>query len=91
VNRTPEAEIVIEATAHSWVEVTRQDGTSVISRLMDVGDIYPVPDDEELYLTTGNAGGLALRIGKEDPIVLGASGEVLRSLPLSQDEISERY
>jgi cytoskeleton protein RodZ len=91
VNRTPEAEIVIEATAHSWVEVTRADGTAVISRLMEVGDIYPVPDDEELYLTTGNAGGLALRIGEEDTIIPGASGEVLRDLPLSQDEISGRY
>ena len=55
-NRSPDTEIVIEAIANSWVEVTRADGTSVTSRLMRLGDTYLIPTDEDLYLTAGNAG-----------------------------------
>lgn len=91
VNRTPDTEIVIEAIANSWVEVTRADGTSVTSRLMRLGDTYLIPTDEDLYLTTGNAGGLNIRMGGDDPFTLGSWGEALRELPLNKAVISERY
>lgn len=91
VNRTPDAEIVIEAIANSWVEVTRADGTSVTSRLMRLGDTYLIPSDEDLYLTTGNAGGLNIRMGLDSPFTLGSWGEALRELPLNKAVISERY
>ena len=91
VNRTPDTEIVIEAIANSWVEVTRADGTSVTSRLMRLGDTYLIPTDEDLYLTTGNAGGLNIRMGSDDPFTLGSWGEALRELPLNKAVISERY
>ena len=91
VNRTPETEIIIEAIANSWVEVTRADGTSVTSRLMRLGDTYLIPTNEDLFLTTGNAGGLNIRMGKDDPFTLGSWGEALRELPLNKAVISERY
>ncbi len=91
VNRTPDAEIIIEAIANSWVEVTRADGTPVTSRLMRLGDTYLIPSDEDLFLTTGNAGGLNLRMGKDDPFTLGTWGEALRELPLNKAIISTRY
>ena len=91
VNRSPDAEIIIEAIANSWVEVTRADGTSVTSRLMRLGDTYLIPSNEDLFLTTGNAGGLNIRMGSEDPFTLGAWGEALRELPLDKAIIAERY
>ena len=91
VNRTPETEIIIEAIANSWVEVTRADGTSVTSRLMRLGDTYLIPTNEDLFLTTGNAGGLNIRMGKDDPFTLGSWGEALRELPLNKAVISDRY
>ena len=91
VNRTPETEIIIEAIANSWVEVTRADGSSVTSRLMRLGDTYLIPTNEDLFLTTGNAGGLNIRMGKADPFTLGSWGEALRELPLNKAVISERY
>jgi cytoskeleton protein RodZ len=90
VNRYKDDEILLEITANSWIDITRTDGSSVISRLMFDGDTYRISDDG-LYLTTGNAGGVNIRVGKADPITLGASGEVLRELPLNQAAIAERY
>ena len=91
VNRSPDAEIVIEAIANSWVQVTRADGTPVTSRLMRLGDTYLIPSDEDLYLTTGNAGGLNIRMGSDNPFTLGSWGEALSELPLNKVIISERY
>ena len=91
VNRSPDTEIIIEAIANSWVEVRRADGTSVTSRLMRLGDTYLVPTDEDLFLTTGNAGGLNIRMGSDDPFTLGAWGEALRELPLNKAIITDRY
>ena len=91
VNRVPAREITLQAKASSWVEVTRADGSAVTARLMRIGDTYVVPSGEDLYLTTGNAGGLNLTLGKDAPILLGAWGETLRELPLDETIIKERY
>ncbi len=91
VNRIPEREIILKATASSWVEVTRADGSAITARLMRVGDTYVVPSNEDLYLTAGNAGGINLTLGSDDPIILGAWGEALRELPLDETIINERY
>lgn len=91
VNRVPGVEITLKATASSWVEVTRADGSAVTERLMRVGDTYVIPGDEDLFLTTGNAGGLNLTLGGDEPITLGAWGETVRELPLNATIINERY
>lgn len=91
VNRVPAREITLQAKASSWVEVTRADGSAVTARLMRIGDTYVVPSGEDLYLTTGNAGGLNLTLGTDAPILLGAWGETLRELPLDETIINERY
>ncbi|MGU9961974.1 MAG: helix-turn-helix domain-containing protein [Candidatus Puniceispirillales bacterium WSBS_2018_MAG_OTU23] len=91
VNRIPEREIILKATASSWVEITRADGSAVTARLMRVDDTYVVPSNEDLYLTAGNAGGINLTLGSDDPIILGAWGEALRELPLDETIINERY
>ena len=90
-NRIPEKDIVLKATANSWVEVTRADGSAVSQRLMRMGESYVVPGGDDLFLTTGNAGGLEIQLGDAEPVVLGGWGEALRELPLDETIISQRY
>ncbi len=90
-NRIPEKDIVLKATANSWVEVTRADGSAVSQRLMRTGESYVVPGGDDLFLTTGNAGGLEVQLGDAEPMVLGGWGEALRELPLDETIISQRY
>jgi cytoskeleton protein RodZ len=90
-NRIPEKEITVLATANSWVEVTRADGSVVSQRLMRKGETYIVPGGEDLFLTTGNAGGLEIKLGLSDAVTLGGWGETLSELPLDHTIISQRY
>ena len=91
ISRVPGREITLKATSSSWVKVTRADGSEVTAKLMREGDVYVVPSGEDLYLTTGNAGGLDLTLGEDAPITLGSWGETLSELPLDETAINQRY
>lgn len=91
VGRVLDHEMTLTATASSWMKVTRADGSAVTAKLMQAGDVYVVPDGEDLYLTTGNAGGLTLTLDDDVPITLGGWGETVLELPLDRLIISQRY
>jgi hypothetical protein len=57
---------------------------------MRVGDTYVVDGAENLYLSTGNAGGIEFVITGGDTISAGAIGEIVRDLPLSVDKLRAR-
>jgi len=84
-SRDPANEITIRAVASSWVEIVRNDGEEVMTKLMRSGDIYLIDSGENLYLSTGNAGGLEFVLN--DGLVLSAGdvGEILRDLPLKPE------
>ena len=85
--RDPEKEIIIRAVAASWVEIVRDNGEEVMAKLMQAGDNYVVDGNSRLYLSTGNAGGLMVVIGSDDPLLLGNIGEIVRDLPLVTDKL----
>ena len=85
--RDPTQEIIIRAVASSWVEIIRDNGEEVLAKLMQVGDVYVVESNTNLYLSTGNAGGLTVAIGTDDPIKVGGVGEIVRDLPLVKDKL----
>ena len=89
--REPAQEITIRATASSWVEVVRGDGTTVLEKLMRAGDIYIFDDSSGLYLSTGNAGGIEILSGENEIITIGSIGEVLRDLPLAKNRLRDRF
>ena len=90
-NRNPNEELVIKALATSWVEISRPDGSIVSAWLMREGDEYIVPGDQDIYLTTGNAGGLEIEIVGSDPWKLGEWGETVSELPLDPTLLKDRY
>ena len=90
-SRDPDQEVIIRATASSWVEVVRGDGTAVLKKLMKAGETYVVDDGRALYLSTGNAGGIELDAGGKDIITIGTIGEIVRDLPLAKNRLRELF
>ncbi|MGB1863887.1 MAG: RodZ domain-containing protein [Candidatus Puniceispirillum sp.] len=88
--RDPLQEITIRATGSSWVEIIRNNGEEVMTQLMRDGDTYVVDGAENLYLSTGNAGGIEFIIMGDDAISAGAVGEIVRDLPLNVDKLRAR-
>ena len=78
--RDPAKEITIRAVAASWVEIVRDNGEEVLAKLMQAGDSYVVEGNTRLFLSTGNAGGLTVVIGTDDPLSIGDIGEIVRDL-----------
>ena len=90
-SRDPDQEVTIRATASSWVEIVRGDGTAVLKKLMKTGETYIVDAGSALYLSTGNAGGIELVTANNDIIAIGAIGEIVRDLPLAKNQLRERF
>ena len=90
-SRDPDQEVTIRATASSWVEIVRGDGTAVLKKLMKTGETYIVDDGSALYLSTGNAGGIELVTANNDIITIGVIGEIVRDLPLAKNRLRERF
>lgn len=86
-SREPEVEIILRATASSWVEIVRNDGEEVMTRLMRDGDTYLLDGGENLYLSTGNAGGLEFVFPNGSVLSAGDVGEILRDLPLKSEDL----
>ncbi|MBL6774128.1 MAG: helix-turn-helix domain-containing protein [Candidatus Puniceispirillum sp.] len=87
--RDPAQEITIRAIAASWVEIIRDNGEEVTAKLMQAGDSQVIEGNERLYLSTGNAGGLMIKVGSDEPRSLGEVGEIVRDLPLVTDKLRE--
>ena len=85
--RDPESEITVRATGTSWVEIIRNDGEEVMTRLMRDGETYIVDSREKLYLSTGNAGGIELVFNDGLVKPVGERGEILRDLPLDVERL----
>jgi cytoskeletal protein RodZ len=87
--RDPAQEITIRAVAASWVEIVRDNGEGVMAKLMQAGDSYVVEGNTRLYLSTGNAGGLQIVIGSDNPRSIGETGQIVRDLPLVTDKLKQ--
>lgn len=74
--------IVLHITEKSWVEIRGSDGTSIVSRVLEPGDQYFVPDSPGLSMSLGNAGGVEILLNGRMLKPLGARGDILRNIPL---------
>ena len=69
------------------MEIIRNNGEEVMTRLMRDGDIYTIDGRERLYLSTGNAGGIELVFSDGLTKSVGEKGEILRDLPLDAERL----
>lgn len=88
--QTPETSskgITLVAQKDSWIQITAIDGTIVVDKILKTNETFQVPQQDDLYLTTGNAGGLTVILdGKKLP-PLGAVGTVERNISLNKQEL----
>ena len=85
--RDPAMEITIRAQASSWVEIVRNNGEEVMTKLMRNGDSYVVNSNDNLYLSTGNAGGLEVVFHDGTVMSVGDKGEIVRDMPLKIERL----
>jgi len=81
------ARVVLRARAETWIEVKPADGAPYLSRVLKPGDVYMAPDIPNLKMTTGNAGGLEIRVDGNEITSLGGNGTILRDIPLVADSL----
>ena len=82
--------IELRAIDETWVQVTAPDGVAVLTHILLPGDVYHVPDRDDLMLDTGNAGGLEVRVDGELVSPLGGAGAVVRDILLSVEWLTRR-
>ena len=77
--------ILIRATEMSWVQITDDRGNLVMTRVLEPGETYRVPNSDGLTLASGNAGGLEVLIDGVVQQPLGLRGTVVRNVSLDPD------
>lgn len=83
--------LILIAKEETWIEVTRED-TVLFSRLLNAGDQYWVSSNrpEELFLKTGNAGGLAIYCDGKLTLPLGPRGALRSNVALIPDDFAAK-
>lgn len=89
LSRAPMSEIIISASATSWIEIAKSNGEIVVSKLLRKGDQFVTTADTDLFLSTGNAGGIRLAVGDQQAVQIGKVGEIIRDLALNRDSLSQ--
>ena len=79
----------MRATEESWVEVKTEGNNPVLSQVLNPGDTYMAPNTPDLKLTTGNAGGLEIRVDGKEIRSLGGTGTIIREIPLAAESLLE--
>ena len=82
--------VEVVATDDAWVEIV-QDDELIFSRTMKKGEKYQVPDNaENIYLKTGNAGGIEIYVDGQKTKSLGGVGVVRSNVSLSAQSLKNR-
>lgn len=83
--------LVLVATEETWIEITRNDDV-IFSRLLNAGDRYQVSSNkpEELFLKTGNAGGLEVYCDGQLTQSLGAHGALRSNIALIPEDFAAK-
>ncbi len=82
--------ILIRATEMSWVQITDDLGNLVMTRVLEPGETYRVPNTDGLTLASGNAGGLEVVVDGVVQAPLGLRGTVVRNVALDPENFGAR-
>jgi hypothetical protein len=80
-------QLVLRATADTWVQVHDKGGRMLLRRIMKSGDTWPVPAETDLILDSGNASGLQVELDGVPRKLAGAKGSVIHDVPLDVDHL----
>ena len=82
--------VELRAVEETWIQVEDGDNVVLLTRVLLPGDIYRVPNRDDVSLDTGNAGGLEIRVDGEKVAPLGESGAVVRGVSLVAETLRFR-
>ena len=82
-----EARVVIKAKTESWVQVLSRDGDLLLTRVLRPGDKYLVPNRSDLFLMTGNAGGIEIIVDGKSVPAIGQPGVVRDNVALVPERL----
>lgn len=83
--------IILNIDQNSWIEIKDQTGKSLLSRVLQAGDRYFVPDRPDLFISIGNAGGVSIEVDGVALRPLGRTGDVLRNLKLDAEFLKNNF
>ncbi|MGD9864779.1 MAG: helix-turn-helix domain-containing protein [Pseudodonghicola sp.] len=84
--------LVMVAVRPSWVRVRAADGTVIFEGIMESGQSYEVPATEEPpTLRAGESGAIYFALNGKHYGPVGNRGVVTSNLPLSIDEVTDRF
>lgn len=74
----------------SWVEIKSTDGNTLVQQVLKPGDKYIVPEDQKLFLSTGNAGGITVFMDGKKVGKLGEKAQVRRNVVLEAESFIKK-
>jgi len=80
--------IILEITDSTWIEIRDKSGAAILRQVLKKGDTYLVPDEEGLIMTTGNAGGISVKVDGKKIGSLGDAGQIRRKVELDPAKIA---
>lgn len=80
--------ISLKALSPTWIQLRNSENIIVYSKLMDKNDVYNYLLDDNLAITTGNAGNILVSIDNKVMGKLGKKGEVLDLITILPDYFS---
>ncbi len=75
----------IKARENVWIEIRSKEGKALVSRILEPGDEYRVPDETGLVMDTGNAGAFDISVDGKLVPALGEKGDIKRKVALDPD------
>jgi len=78
----PPGEVVIRATADSWIQIRDARQSVLLTRVLKAGESCRAPDRPGLSMRTGNAGGLEITVNGIPAPSIGRKGMVRRNVAL---------
>jgi transcriptional regulator with XRE-family HTH domain len=80
----------LKAKAPVWVRVEDTQGNVVMTQMLMTGDVYRVPERDDLIVIARDGGLIAYEIDGKEKGVLGPPGEILVGRPLTMKELDKK-
>lgn len=82
--------LALRAKAEAWIQIRdKASGSVVLDRVLQPGEVWPVPNRSGLIMTVGNAGGTEVLLDGQPTPSLGGDGAVRRGLALELDQVRD--
>jgi len=75
--------VILKILGDSWVEIKDANGNVLVSKVLEKGDEYFVPDSPGLSMSLGNSAKVEILVDGRSLMPLGKEGDVRRDIPLN--------